>query len=257
MSKNRIERSLRRGSISPTPKSTPLDRFVRVVRSMSSQKIHQYWWCLNGLMVEPFSFPNFLDCSDVEWDLILKELGLRSFNGNITERKAAKLVDQIGKDCAQFSPFDFQREVIDKATKQKEWKTVRGYFIRLGSLQSKYSQKVGSQFKDLKLEDGPDPGTHKQRMVKEERSQFQNILQETGPPALLLLSKPGPPPPRKTSMPLLQEKQHTHKSDDASLEKMLYQQIGELFKQIDEKTGTVSRYHCRELKRSYKPTYSR
>jgi hypothetical protein len=58
---------------------------------MSRQKIHQYWWYLNGLVAEPFSFPNFMDCSDVEWDLILNGLGIRSFNGNITERKAAKL----------------------------------------------------------------------------------------------------------------------------------------------------------------------
>jgi hypothetical protein len=121
-------------------------------------------------MAEPFSFPNFMDCSDVEWDLILNGLGIRSFNGNITERKAAKLVDQIGKDCAQFSAFDFKREVMDETTKQKVWKTVRGYFVRLGSMQSKYSKKVGTQFKELKLEDGPEPGTHKQRMVREERS---------------------------------------------------------------------------------------
>jgi hypothetical protein len=24
---------------------------------------------INGLVAEPFSFPNFMDCSDVEWDL--------------------------------------------------------------------------------------------------------------------------------------------------------------------------------------------
>jgi hypothetical protein len=205
---------------------------------MSSQKIHQYWWCLNGLMAEPFSFPNFMDCSDVEWDLIQNGLGLRGMKGNITEDKATEFVDKIGKDCAQFSTFDFQREVMDKTTKQKEWKTVRGYFVRLGSMRSKYSQKVGSQFKDLKLQDGPEPGIHKQRMVKEERSEFQKILQETAPP--LPLSKPGPS--RKTTssstMPPQQDKQRTKKADDTSLETMLYQQIGELFMQFDEKTGT-------------------
>ncbi len=76
--------------------------------------------------------------------------------------------------CAQFSPFDFQREVMNETTKQKDWKTVRGYFVCLGSMRSKYSQKVGYQLKGLKLEDGPEPGTHKQRMVKEERSEFRN-----------------------------------------------------------------------------------
>jgi ElaB/YqjD/DUF883 family membrane-anchored ribosome-binding protein len=208
---------------------------------MSSQKIQQYWWCLNGLMAEPFSFPNFIDCSDVEWDQILNGLGLRGGKkGNITESKATEFADKIGKDCAQFSPFDFQREVMNETTKQKEQKTIRGYFIRLGSMRSKYSQKVGYQFKDLKLEDGPEPGIHKQRMVKEERSELQNILQETGPP--LLLCKPGPP--RTQSLPP-QDKKQTQQSDDASHETMLYQQIGELFGQ----SGTVSRYHSRELKK--------
>ena len=89
-----------------------------------------------------------MDCSDVEWDLILNVLGLRGKRGNITVVKAEQFVDKIGKACAQFSTFDFQREVVDEKTKQKEWKTVRGYFVRLGSMQSKYSKKVGTQFKE-------------------------------------------------------------------------------------------------------------
>jgi hypothetical protein len=102
-----------------------------------------------------------MNCSDVEWDLILNGLGLRGKRGNITVLlKAEQCLDMIGKDSAQFSTFDFKREVMDKRTKQKEWKTFKGYFVLLGALRSKYSQKVRYQFKDLKLEDGPEPGIY-------------------------------------------------------------------------------------------------
>ena len=63
-----------------------------------------------------------MDCSDVEWDLILNGLGLCGNKGNITERKATEFADKIGRDCAQFSTWDFDREVMDKTTKQKKWK---------------------------------------------------------------------------------------------------------------------------------------
>jgi hypothetical protein len=61
-----------------------------------------------------------MDCSDAELKLILNGLGLRAFNVNITERKATEYVDKIGKDCAQFSTFDYQREMMDETTKIKE-----------------------------------------------------------------------------------------------------------------------------------------
>jgi hypothetical protein len=69
-----------------------------------------------------------------------------------------------------------------------------------------------------------------QRMLKEGRSEFQNILQETGPPQLLC--KPGPP---RSKVCHCKTKSRLNQSDNASHETMLYQQIGELFGQ----SGTV------------------
>jgi hypothetical protein len=51
---------------------------------------------------------------------------------------------------------------------------------------------IGFQFKDLQLEDGPEPGIHKQRMVKDERSEFQKILVTRGwSTTTTIQAKPG------------------------------------------------------------------
>ncbi len=118
------------------------DTFIALLRWLS-QRVHPYFWDVNGSIDQCDSLCHFLHIKDhSDYLVLLENCG---FGTSITKACAAQLAELVGKDSSEFSEYTVYQPGKPRSTRS---------YLRLGSKNKNTNEiitKVKKQFKKGEL----------------------------------------------------------------------------------------------------------
>jgi len=138
--------------------------FVELLRSLS-QRIHPFFWHVNGESDQEDALCNFLNIEHSQYLLLLEYCG---YGDVLTKVSTSELAEIVGKEYCEFSEYTLRKA----KTRSTRW------YIRLGCKTrntNEVKEKVKNQFKKGELAVFPKKLIHTCRLNKNELSKINSL----------------------------------------------------------------------------------
>ena len=151
-------------NLHPVSSTSPQRSFVELLRSLS-QRVHPFWWHVNGDADHEDALHKFLNIEHSQYLLVMENCG---YGDNVTKGMTVELAEAVGKAFCEFSEY-----TVRKSTSRSQ----RNY-IRLGCKvenTNEIPKRVKNQLKKGKLMVFPKKLIHTCRLNKNELRQLTSI----------------------------------------------------------------------------------